>query len=838
MLRPLSRPVSAALALVTLLASAVVALALGPPPAAAGYAAPQSAAAASPFGVQRLLVILVEHPITSCGVVDITVAQCPRYTAAQWQVILRRDLNAWYAAETYGQVSFDVHVLANPAQPNGWWPAPHTRAQYGERDAFYQQGSLGRDAGEVILGEAMRLGYLSPSELDATHRLVVMDNYHGRGGTTNGISNPLTYHPNGRPFLTTVSLIPEATNDAEALSLAEHELGHQLGAPDLYEYPCTLFIPGDVRDLRTNTDNDCVGPWDHMADDWRGFPGFGAYTKQRVGWLNAQYNAVTVREVTTAFVGTVALDPVERPGGGPLVLRVPTNPNAATIGAITGDPGPYEGYLVECRRRIGNDKNLPAEGLLVSYVDPERSAYAPLAVARQPFGAVADSALSTIGTSYSNSTAHVKFTYAGPTANGGCFVDVNRTRYVFPHYVPDAMVNSQVAAAAPVYGTTASFSGFAGAGVSVTGGSASTRADLRAAPGDRTKVRATRKGKRATISFSYSNAGGKVAKGGTAVVRVNDPYTVSVCGPAPKGRVVARVKLKTLKPGTGATQRVSFVPRTNGPLGVSVQIARSGKDPAQAGGQEAANFSFTTATSDNDEVQASRTEFRISSSKKCDGPVTPHVTPLVLPTGWTIRAKGADALLAPGKSRKVTVIATPPKGTTPRALQVPIAITTGEVRDHPEPEVQYGYATGPLKFLGGLDLLLRVGKPGKPKPPYVLVGPPDLPNPVSYPETPPPPSASTLTLTCPPAEDFTPTVGGVLAPAQAGVMVTLTYTHVADGATLAHEVSTGIDGGFSDDFSDARTNWTVEASWGGDAAHDGATSNSCHFGFITGRFFD
>lgn len=827
--RLLRRTSSVATALATVLAGGVVALALAGSPAVA----------ASPFGTQKLLVVLVEHEHDGCPT-DSKIAQCPRYTADQWQVILQRDLNAWYAAETYGQTSFQVHVLVDPDTANGWWPAPHTQAEYvanvaQTHDPFGPVGSVGRDTGEVIVGQALARGLLSTTELAATHRLLMMDNFHARGGITNGQNVPLTYKPNGKTFSTTFSLIPEGRDDAEALTLAEHELGHQLGEPDLYERPCTLFPPGDVRDHRSGDQQDCVGPWDHMALDFWGHPGFGAYTKQRIRWLNPSTHGGSVQEVRNTFSGTVSLDPVERPAGGLLVLRVPSDPFAAVFGAIFGNPGPYKGYMVECRRRLGNDQGLPAEGALVTYFDPARSAYAPITVARQPFGGVSTAVLSTPGASYANSAAHVKFTYVGPTASGGCVVDVNKTRLVYPHYVPVVAEFAEVAAGTPVFGGGRSFSGFAGAGVTVTGGPAPGRVALRAAgPGDRTKVRATRKGHRATITFSYGNSGDKVAKGGTAVVRVNDPYTISVCGPSPKGRVVARVPLKTLEPGARAIKRVSFVPRTNGPLGVTVQFARSGKRPAQAGGRAAASLAFTTATTGADHVQASRTSFRISSAKTCGGPVVPHLSPLVLPRGWAVRATGGTPL-APGKKRTVTVIAKPPTGATPEALEVPIAITAGEVDIPADPGVPYADTTGALDILGGLDLLLRVVAPGRPKPSYVLVGPPKLPKAVSYPATPPPPAASTLTLTCPPSSDLSVTVTGVLTPAQAGAPITLTYTHFGDDDTITHTASTGVDGGFSDQFSDPRNSWQVQASWPGDAGETGAVSNACPFGIIIGR---
>lgn len=826
MSRLLRRTSSILTAIAVAMAGAAVVLAVGSPPAQA----------ASAFGEQRLLVVLIEHAHNGCPIPSGTpsnVAQCPRNSAAQWQTIFQRDLDSWFRAETYGQTSFRVRVLVNPDSANGWWPAPRSRAEYAQHDAFTQVGSVGRDAGELIVGQALQRGLLSATELAQTNRLIMMDNFHARGGTTYGLGTPITYKPNGKTFTTTHSLIPEAQDDAMALSLAQHELGHQLGLPDLYQRPCTLRPPGtNIRDHRNIDGNDCVGPWDHMALDYWGYPGLGAYSRQRARWLNPSASSPGIKEVSKSFSGTVVLDPINRPAGGTLVLRVPNFPHLAVLQRLLGNPGPYLGFMVECRRRIVNDQGIPAEGALVTYVDPSRSGYAPVTVARPGSSLVHESALSSPGASYVNQTLGVKFTYVGPTASGGCVVDVNKTRKFYPNYVPVGDL-ATLAAATPAFGGPSSFAGFAGAGIVVNGGSSAPPPTARVdSTRKRAKLQPVVKGRKATISFAYANSGGKKARGGTAVVRVNDPYAITVCGRPSRGRVVARVPLKTLNPGKSATQKVSFVPRSNGPIGVNVRIRGRGTDKVGGGGESAGAAAFTTATSTKKKAEAGRTTFRIRAAKKgCAGPVVANVAPLVQPKGWSMKVKGASRPLAPGSTRKVSVVAKPRVGAKPAAFQVPIAVSAGEALSPANSGVTYGYSSELGTLLGGLDLMLRVGKPGR-LPAFVLSGPPSLPPAVSYPSAPPAPGPSTLTLTCPSSADFTVTVHGSLAPPAAGALITMTYRRHEDGATIIHEVVTDVDGKFVDHFSDPRPGWNVRASWAGNATHQPATSNGCDFAQI------
>ena len=123
-----------------------------------------------------------------------------------------------------------------------------------------------------------------------------------------------------------------------------HETGHAFGLPDLY----------DTR--QSGPRHNGAGNWDLMATGTWGCNGntpqrpchMGAWSKAMLGW-------VTVTTLPAgADLGTLTLPPVETSG--------------AVYRANAGD-GSGEYFLLENRQRIGYDKGLWSEGLLVWQID-------------------------------------------------------------------------------------------------------------------------------------------------------------------------------------------------------------------------------------------------------------------------------------------------------------------------------------------------------------------------------------------------------------------------------------------------------------------------------------
>lgn len=132
-----------------------------------------------------------------------------------------------------------------------------------------------------------------------------------------------------------------------------HELGHNFGLPDLYDY--------DINPSTGNYESFGVGDWSLMASgSWNGAGGNGgsparldAWSATRLGF-NAPVNVTTT--ITAASIPSVN---ATRSGS---VYRV--EPGGGTSGK--------QYFLVENRRKTGTDSYLPGQGLLVWHVDENK----------------------------------------------------------------------------------------------------------------------------------------------------------------------------------------------------------------------------------------------------------------------------------------------------------------------------------------------------------------------------------------------------------------------------------------------------------------------------------
>jgi len=124
-------------------------------------------------------------------------------------------------------------------------------------------------------------------------------------------------------------------------STAIHETGHALGLPDLYDY-----------DAETGPDGG-IGGIDVMDGVWGDHNGF---SKMLLGWLTPR---VCGSDTHTEYL---------RPAGG--------SPDAAIFFPkfSLGDPF-TEFFMVQNRSRVGNDINLPTDGLLIFHIDATLDAW-------------------------------------------------------------------------------------------------------------------------------------------------------------------------------------------------------------------------------------------------------------------------------------------------------------------------------------------------------------------------------------------------------------------------------------------------------------------------------
>ncbi len=120
-----------------------------------------------------------------------------------------------------------------------------------------------------------------------------------------------------------------------------HETGHALGLPDYYDYNVTVGPDGGVGGL-------------DMMDASQGDHNF--FSKFLLDWINPS---------TFASAGTHA---------------VTLGPSATSEDAVLAMPAAFPGnafaefFMIQNRKRVGNDEELPADGLLIWHVDSRLNA--------------------------------------------------------------------------------------------------------------------------------------------------------------------------------------------------------------------------------------------------------------------------------------------------------------------------------------------------------------------------------------------------------------------------------------------------------------------------------
>jgi M6 family metalloprotease-like protein len=136
-----------------------------------------------------------------------------------------------------------------------------------------------------------------------------------------------------------VAEVGEGTSENELITVASHELGHMIGAPDHYY--------GNYVGM---------GPWDLMAFDWDFFH-FGAWTKLDRGWIDWVANTTVMPCQTGSCEITTVLDPQEIKGNNALLIPKYFGPE-------------FVGIMAECRKKINGDEGIPEEGVLFTLSNP------------------------------------------------------------------------------------------------------------------------------------------------------------------------------------------------------------------------------------------------------------------------------------------------------------------------------------------------------------------------------------------------------------------------------------------------------------------------------------
>ena len=248
---------------------------------------------------------------------------------------------AWFAEVSYGRVHLSVMAVQH------WLRMPHSLSAYGLGDGISWLEHRDYIGDAIVVADSeidlSRYSVVFVVAAKGTHveRSPAFQAYPGSGIEADG--NELRY---GATFF------DDTRADARyAANVLIHETGHILGLPDLYDVPDPTYW----RLFRF------AGGWDVMS--WNE-PGahFLAWEKWKLGWLNP--SQLTCLKVPGSMTATIT--PLERAGGLKAVV-VPTG-----ISSL---------FVVEARRRIGQDARLCKQGVLIYAVDATvRSGYGPVRV--------------------------------------------------------------------------------------------------------------------------------------------------------------------------------------------------------------------------------------------------------------------------------------------------------------------------------------------------------------------------------------------------------------------------------------------------------------------------
>jgi M6 family metalloprotease-like protein len=312
------------------------------------------------------------------------------------------DSRAWLHEVSYGRISLDVTSF------NRWYRMPRRAVSYGFEDGLTFEehrdyiADAVRTADADVDFSAFEIVYVVAAKGSGLERSPAFHALPGIGIDVDGTE--LRY---SATFGEDIRSSWPAKFAAHTLV---HETGHLLGLPDLYDFAASRY-PSILR---------FAGGWDTMS--WTE-PGshYLAWHKWKLGWLEpSQLTCLSGSgDVTTTLTPLAA-------SGGLKAVVVPTGPSSA--------------YVIEARRRMGEDSRLCADGVLVYQVDATtRSGQGPIRVrAAKPdqsaalverCGLLYDAPFSTGSgevARFDDSAAGLSMQVLGSTASGGFQVRVTR----------------------------------------------------------------------------------------------------------------------------------------------------------------------------------------------------------------------------------------------------------------------------------------------------------------------------------------------------------------------------------------------------------------------------
>ena len=269
-------------------------------------------------GPQRVIVVLVEFPDRRHSTSIETIRQ-----------IVFGDLNDFYREVSYGLLSITGNIT------NKWYKTRTSLSKLNLEKWTYDANDMKAFESEAIQAAGEDLNYRE-------HNFVISV-AAGYVWPHSACDFDVFTKDDAGPLRGIV------VNENSPLGTYAHELGHVLpsnfaprqgcGLPDLYSYEASE---------KGQDPNIFVGPWDIMAAS-NPPKHFSAWSKIEFGWITPE----TIQP-GAKITSPITLQPLESDSG---------------TRAIVLSISDTESYVIEVRRQIGYDKNLPNEGVLIYFVD-------------------------------------------------------------------------------------------------------------------------------------------------------------------------------------------------------------------------------------------------------------------------------------------------------------------------------------------------------------------------------------------------------------------------------------------------------------------------------------
>ena len=287
-------------------------------------------------GVIRVLVIAAAFPDVNS---TLSMAQLKKaWTGA---------VPPYYHEVSYGKLTIQSDFF-------GWYKLPYPKAHYGKNcKSINDVDCSGQNQSYLIAHDVVSL---AQKEVNFSNYDYYVFIHSGPGQETSADTNDVwsvTYMSNvsvrtNTKTLTKFNIVPEIEDHGTVPNgVWCLEFGHNLGLPDLYN---------------TGSGKTILGPWELMdKGSWNGKPP-GISPAHMTAWDKIQLGFISGPMLATAYPtvpSTFTVDPTE---------TVSTNVHAIRIW-LTIAPNASQYYLVEVRTKTGFDSPLPAEGVLITFVD-------------------------------------------------------------------------------------------------------------------------------------------------------------------------------------------------------------------------------------------------------------------------------------------------------------------------------------------------------------------------------------------------------------------------------------------------------------------------------------